>query len=239
MKDAAVGRIVTGQDVAINVPTTSAATPARQRCFSRVLRVFLLLAGGLLLTVAARASLQGKYEIIVERNVFGLHPIPPPEPLKPPEVPKGPTNEVQLTGISTLSGNPSVFLQVVDGQTKKTEILPILHAGESHEKLKVLSIDAVNGVAVVEHDGVQLSLDFVHNGVKPAGNAVPVNAHLPPPRVMSAPPAPPPTSGTVYSGPAPVSLVPAPHPALTPADREALINKLRAEGRLPATYTFR
>src|SRR5436190_5650423 len=49
------------------------------------------------------------YHGIVDRNVFGLKPIPPPAP--PPEQPKPPVN-ITLTGITTLFGKKRCFITV-------------------------------------------------------------------------------------------------------------------------------
>src|SRR5262245_16734768 len=47
------------------------------------------------------------YQGIVDRNVFGLKPTPPPAP--PPEPPKPPASKITLTGIITYGGKRALL----------------------------------------------------------------------------------------------------------------------------------
>lgn len=136
------------------------------------------------------------YQIIIDRNPFSLKPIPPPPPPPTnPVVDEKPQVDIKITGISTLLGAPKVFLQVQNQQTKKTEFITIMQ-GDPKDGLELLAVDPDAGsVRVRQADGVELDLDFEHNGVKPSG------------ATASAVPMPPPPGGGV---------VPLHNPAVSP-----------------------
>ena len=144
-------------------------------------------------SLGAYAELQDNpYQVIIERNPFGLRPIPPPPPPPQPEAPPAPPPpDIKLTGISTLLGDPKVFLEFTDAQTKKVDRPPALLVGGEFKDVTVLSIDPENGIVRVRIGDKDISLDFEHNGIKPSGavaaapgvpGVVPVNpAGVPPP----------------------------------------------------------
>lgn len=116
---------------------------------------------------------ENPYQVIIDRNPFGLKPIPIPEPPKLPEPPVIPPPEVKLTGITTLGAAPKVFLQMEDKQAKgKAEFPPPLAVGESHKDVTVLMIDVENNVVRVKIGENETTLDFEKNGVKPGAGAV-------------------------------------------------------------------
>src|SRR6185503_7956384 len=61
---------------------------------------------------------ENPYQVITDRNAFGLRPIPPPPEPKKEEPPPVPPPDIKLTGITTLLGSPRVMLQVEDKQAK-------------------------------------------------------------------------------------------------------------------------
>jgi hypothetical protein len=128
-----------------------------------------------------------QFEVISQRNPFALRPIPPVVEAPAPEVPKPPRPEIRLTGISTLLGQPKVFLQVADPQTKKTEFPLGMIVGERFGEIEILSVDPENGVVRIRDGESETSLDFEHNGVKPSEAARP-------PQMASAQPVPMPPS---------------------------------------------
>jgi len=136
------------------------------------------------IAVGAGAVTSNPYQVITERNPFALRAIPPMPQTSPPEVVKPPPLEVNLTGISTLLGSPKVFLQFLNPQTKKVELSPAMNAGEAYGPIRVLSIDARNGIVRVKADDDELVLDFEHNGLKPTSSAPPAT---PPSAVARAP----------------------------------------------------
>ena len=112
------------------------------------------------------------YQVIIERNPFGLRPIPPPPPPPQAEAPPAPPPpDIKLTGIHTLLGPPKVFLEFTDAQTKKVDRPSALLEGESFKDVTVLSIDPENGIVKVRIGDKEISLDFEHNGIKPSGMA--------------------------------------------------------------------
>src|SRR6185503_15328371 len=95
--------------------TTAILTTMKRGIITRLLGA-LALAG---LSLGAFAEMkENPYQVIIDRNPFGLKPIPIPEPPKPPEPPVIPPPDVKLTGITTLGAAPKVFLQVEDKQAK-------------------------------------------------------------------------------------------------------------------------
>jgi hypothetical protein len=119
----------------------------------------------------ARADLKSHpYQVIIERNPFNLRPIPPPVVAATTETnaPPVPPPEIKLTGITTLSGAPKVFLQVEDKQTKKASFPPPLAAGDSHQDIQIVWIDVENNTVRIKNGDAESTLDFDKNGVKAA-----------------------------------------------------------------------
>jgi hypothetical protein len=164
---------------------------------------------------------ENPYQVIIDRNPFGLKAIPIPEPPKQPEAPPIPPPEIKLTGITTLGEQPKAFLQVEDKQTKKTEFPPPLAAGENFKGLMVVSIDVENNTVRIKNDDAETTLDFVNNGVKTAsaGGVAPV-AHpggIAPLNQGGLPI--PPAAGAAYN---PNSAIP--NPAAASSGRTALVS---------------
>src|SRR5262245_9270854 len=95
--------------------------------------------------VAAAADPRANpYGQIVDRNVFGLKPPPPPQVETPKEEVKPPPN-VKLTGISNLA-QKRAFIEVTEqqakaGQPPNTVNRPILGEGEAAFGVEVVAID--------------------------------------------------------------------------------------------------
>src|SRR6185503_14838617 len=106
---------------------------------------------------------ENPYQVIIDRNPFGLKAIPIPEPPKPPEAPVVPAPEIKLTGITTLGEQPKAFLQVEDKQTKKAEFPPPLAAGENYKDVMVVSIDVENHTVRIKNGDAETTLDFINN----------------------------------------------------------------------------
>jgi hypothetical protein len=136
---------------------------------------------------------ENPYQVIIDRNPFNLRPIPPPSVATAVETnaPPPPAPEIKLTGITTLSGAPKVFLQVEDKQTKKPEFPPPLAAGDNFHEITVVSIDVDNNTVRIKNGDAETTLDFEKNGVKAAVAATPVpQPGAPRPFPTSVPPAP-------------------------------------------------
>ncbi len=116
---------------------------------------------------------ENPYQVIIDRNPFNLRPIPPPPTVVVVETnaPPLPPPEIKLTGISTLSGAPKVFLQVEDKQTKKASFPPPLAVGDNHFEISIVSIDVENNTVRIRNGDAETTLDFDKNGVKAAAIA--------------------------------------------------------------------
>lgn len=122
----------------------------------------------------ARAEVKDNpYQIIIERNPFGLRPVPPPPVPPDPTPPPPPPQSVFMTGITTLLGPPKVFLELKDPQTQKIERPSALLEGETFKSVTVVSIDAENNRVKVKNGDAELWLDFEKNGVKSGGGGAP------------------------------------------------------------------
>ncbi|MBI5388252.1 MAG: hypothetical protein HZA90_26605 [Verrucomicrobia bacterium] len=136
-----------------------------------------LLSGALLASTALGLWADIKdnpYQVIVTRNAFALKPPPDPASSKPAEPPPSPV-EVNLTGISTLSGIPKVLLQITDKSPGKgkTEFPPPLVAGDQQGRIEVVSIDVAKGAVVIKIDGSEKTLTFEKDAPKPSVAAAP------------------------------------------------------------------
>jgi hypothetical protein len=149
---------------------------------------------GLTVFTSAEVVKENPYQIIIDRNPFGLKPPPlPPPPPTNAVTDTTPPPTVFLTGISTLLGKTNAFLQLKNSQTKKDEFPPPMQAGEKQGEIEVLAIDPEAGTVRIRIGDAETTLDFDKNGLKPAGMAggpgVPpppgnpgmVPLHVPPP----------------------------------------------------------
>jgi hypothetical protein len=150
-------------------------------------------------TLAARAELKDNpYQIIVDRNPFGLKGIPPPEPPKKEEAPPEPPPDIKLTGITTLLGTPKVFLQLEDKKAKgKFTFPPPIAEGETENGVTVVAIDTENMKVRIKNGDAETTLDFKSNGVKPGGGGTAVASAAVPGIVPAHPGAPPAIPGAV------------------------------------------
>ena len=188
---------------------------------------------------------ENPYEVITARNPFGLRPIPIIEPPKPPEPPAPPPLEIKLTGITTLGGPPRVFLEFTDPLTKKVDRPSPMSEGDPYkDNITIVSIDADNQVVKIRVGENLRTLDFDHDGVKPAGAVVagapvphpglPINPAVPPPPAFpgaaAASAAGRPARGSIVGGASVGAAVGSPNPAGYPGYNPAAASL----GGLPA-----
>lgn len=129
------------------------------------------------------------YSAIVDRNVFNLHP--PPPPVDPADLAK---NKVQipkltLNGITTILGKKIVFLTMPATKPGGPPQSLMLAEGQAEDEVEAKQIDEKAGVVKVNNHGEDQTLDFEHDGTKPApppGNPAAPAITIPP--VPSAPP---------------------------------------------------
>src|SRR5262249_45052252 len=97
-----------------------------------VLSTFLLCSGA----IAIGADSGNPYQAILDRNVFGLKPPPPPGKSEEKKVDLAP---ITLTGITTILGNKRALMNVqVPGKTAQPLILA---EGQREGEIEVLEID--------------------------------------------------------------------------------------------------
>lgn len=142
---------------------------------SEITAVCLL--GGILSSTGVKAVVTDTkdrpYNVIIERNVFGLKP-PPTNVPEPP--PKPPAAEVHLAGITTIVSPPRAILQWKEpGQPPapgKPGIPPgkdesyIFREGEQQGIIKVLAINVKDGSVKIENAGEPMLLTFETHGAK-------------------------------------------------------------------------
>ena len=151
--------------------------------------LFLLALSGLFLSgVAAKASGPSQtgnpYQVIAQRNIFGLRP---PTPAQKVEAPPAPLPNVVLTGITTLLGEKRAFLEITPltrpPQPPKPEAC-ILTEGQREGEVQVVQIDPKAESVKILNTGVEMTLTFEKNGRKPttvatAASSRPVMPSLP------------------------------------------------------------
>lgn len=123
---------------------------------------------------ASTVLADSRYSPIVERNVFGLKPMPPPPDTSKANEP--PPSNITLTGIITLGGKRALMTTPPTGGKPGVPATPesyILREGERQGAIEVLSIDEVNFVVKVRNAGQEQTLDFKNNGPKLAAGPPP------------------------------------------------------------------
>ena len=158
-----------------------------------------LAADGLWAAVDAKAT----YQIIVDRNPFGLRPLPPPlSAAGPPEPPPKPPASFKLVGITSIqSPKKALILKTETAPNSKPKYFRIEEGGRDGD-IDVLEIDAKNGSVKIAYAGNNSVLKFEKENVKaagtPGGPAMPNYAAIP---GMGLPP--PPAMSTTMPGGAP------------------------------------
>jgi hypothetical protein len=132
----------------------------------------ICLAFALLLSASAvavtPAGTDSPYNAIVERNVFNLHA--PPPPVNPADlVKKTPPPKVTLTGITTILGQKKTFLTIPPVKPGAPPDSMMLAEGQALNEIEVKRIDEKAGVVDIVNHGESQTLDFDHDGAKPAG----------------------------------------------------------------------
>ena len=137
--------------------------------------VFIL--AGILMAVAVPSlqaeSQENPYEVIIERNPFGLKPPPPPPDNTPTEKPT-PPGKVILTGITSMFGpTPRACLEITEQEPGKAAATrkPILREGERDGAVEVVSIDVEKSMVKIRNAGTET--DLVFETPKLSANAAP------------------------------------------------------------------
>lgn len=123
-------------------------------------------------TPAPDNTLSGNpYASIVTRNVFGLNPIPPSQPVETPAGPPPP--KITLTGITTIFGPPEALFKVAgvvrNGKPPQDESY-IFTEGEEQDEVEVTKIDTTKNIVSFMNHGVQQDIPLT-DGVASGGTA--------------------------------------------------------------------
>jgi hypothetical protein len=124
------------------------------------------------------------YQVIVERNPFGLKP-PPTPPTNAPAVTQ-PKDEIFLTGITSIGG-PRAYFMTKAPQGKQPEFFSLSPGlDQARNGLEVLAIDLNTRSVRVRSSGSESVMTFAANGIKPP--ATPTTGQPPPMPGAAMPP---------------------------------------------------
>lgn len=134
-------------------------------------KVLTCMASGLLLCSEAGALTTTPYQAITDRNVFDVHPLPPPA--ANPEKTETPPIKIILTGITTILGNKRALLKTPapagkPAEAAKGEQSYILTEGQREGQIEVVQIDEKAGTVKVDVNGTIMVLNFDKDGQKPS-----------------------------------------------------------------------
>ena len=139
------------------------------------------------MVVTSLDAAENPYSAIVERNVFNLHP--PPPPINPADlIKKTPPPKITLTGITTILGKKVTFLTIPPTKPGAPPESIMLAEGQAQSEIEVKSIDERAGVVQVMNHGESETLNFEKDGAKPPGPAPSGPMSMPAP-IPAAPPA--------------------------------------------------
>ena len=163
--------------------------PAIIRVMKCAAKTTILAVTSLLLGAGAEAvtpDAPAQYQGIVERNVFNIHPPATVNTVEPKQKEAPP--KVTLNGITTILGKKVTFLTIPGPKPGAPAETLMLAEEQGQDDIEVKQIDEKAGVVKIVNHGDEETLDFDHNGTRPAGpepsKAVPFN--FPPP--IPAPP---------------------------------------------------
>ena len=141
-----------------------------------------LLAAGLATSVLGNES-ANPYLAIIERNPFGLKPLPPPpDPNATQEEVKQPPCKVTLTGITSMFGPDSkrALLEITETEQGKNNVRkPNLGEGQRDGSVEVLAIDIANNKVRIRNSDIEAELTFEKPKPPPAAPTPP--GGVPPP----------------------------------------------------------
>lgn len=121
------------------------------------------------------------YQVVVERNVFGLKPAPRPEDLVPPPAPTPPI-QIKLQGITEgiLGGKRQVLMKIMEPPSKPgeqpKERAVIMDEGERRGDIEVLAIDSQARTVKLNNNGTVTNLmltDFITRVTAPVTGPAP------------------------------------------------------------------
>jgi hypothetical protein len=147
--------------------------------------VGVVLAGGMPGVPWSEAQVEN-YRAIVDRNTFGLKPVPAPPPAAPAPPPR--RAKLTVTGITTILGDKRVLLKASPppgnpGEPATHEQDYIIAEGRTEDGVEVVRVDEVAATVTVKNGGVLEVLKLARFGASgPAALGPP-----PPPAVLPVP----------------------------------------------------
>jgi hypothetical protein len=118
----------------------------------------------------AQADVTSPYQTFVERNPFGLQPVPAPPPAPVITSPPPAKVNIQLSGISALGGTKRAWLVIPPGQGRtNTTYLSFSEGDPEREGIRVQSIDPERGIVQILNAGAPATLDFENHGLAYSG----------------------------------------------------------------------
>ena len=160
----------------------------------RIVEIAVLVPGMFLipaLDLSAALDAKASYQIIVDRNPFGLRPPPPPPSLTQPDAPPPkPPATFKLVGIMSIQSPKKVLiLKTEAAPNSKPKYLRIEEGGRD-DQVDVLEIDAKNGTVKIEYAGATTLLKFEKENVKAAMAGAPGGPYAAMPGGVPPPPYP-------------------------------------------------
>jgi hypothetical protein len=106
------------------------------------------------------------YQTFVDRNPFGLKPVPTPAPVTVATSPPPVQVNIQLSGISSLGGNKRAWLVIPPGPGRtNTAYLSMSEGDPERDGIRIQSIDPERGVVQILNAGSPATLDFQTHGL--------------------------------------------------------------------------
>lgn len=144
--------------------------PDNQYIVTMTAKIVSCAAAGLIWCLAASAAAENAmpYAGIIERNVFGLKPAPPPPD---PELSKPPPPKITLTGITDILGKKLALMETPPppakaGETAKSKQSYMLSVGQRKDDIEVLDIDFASRSVKVNNGGQEFTLTLEKDGPK-------------------------------------------------------------------------
>jgi hypothetical protein len=124
---------------------------------ARLLGCLILLAQGWPLAAAVPDDGSNPYDVITERNVFHLNPIPPPPP---PPTPKVELPEIKLSGFLRIGKTTHALFSCSPKDKKEEPIYYDLADGQKEGILEVVRIHEEEGEVEIINSGTPLTLSL-------------------------------------------------------------------------------
>lgn len=137
---------------------------------------------------AAPNTAGNPYQVIIDRNVFGLNPPPAPPSVVTTNTPPP---QVKLVGIARVFGVKKALLKIAEGNKPvdiAKDLTVVLEEGAREKEVEVLQIDEIGSTVKVSNRGTEATLVFSKDDLKlPTSPAVPMPGIVPAPGFVPLP----------------------------------------------------